>query len=202
MLGDFNGERKIVVALEGKGSRDPLDRPFAGRQVSAVGQGYRYAISLTCDWTELDSDAFVAEGKRIRGKKTPLSAAALKSLRDEHTRTIEPARAQAAEPCTLNAASATSSTKPAASRPTKSPLYGKPPRRGCRFNWEVRNQRGETKAQNELRAKARRPSTRTRIRIIEILRVDKNVILGDHFVKYAAQLLQFFITQRSRSNFA
>jgi hypothetical protein len=35
--------------------------------------------------------------KRIRGKKNPLSAAALKSLRDEHTRTIEPARAQAAE---------------------------------------------------------------------------------------------------------
>ena len=47
--------------------------------------------------TGLDSDAFVAEVKRIRGKKNPLSAAALKSLRDEHTRTIEPARAQAAE---------------------------------------------------------------------------------------------------------
>jgi len=47
--------------------------------------------------TELDSDAFVAEVKRIRGKKNPLSAAALKSLRDEHARTIEPARAQAAE---------------------------------------------------------------------------------------------------------
>lgn len=40
---------------------------------------------------------FVTEVKRIRGKKNPLSAAALKSLRDEHTRTIEPARAQAAE---------------------------------------------------------------------------------------------------------
>ena len=35
--------------------------------------------------------------KRIRGKKNPLSAAALKNLRDEYTRTIEPARAQAAE---------------------------------------------------------------------------------------------------------
>ena len=46
---------------------------------------------------ELDSDAFVVEVKRIRGKKNPLSAAALKSLRDEHTRTIEPARAQATE---------------------------------------------------------------------------------------------------------
>ena len=47
--------------------------------------------------TELDSDAFVAEVKRVRGKKHPLSAAALKSLRDEYARTIEPARAQAAE---------------------------------------------------------------------------------------------------------
>ncbi len=46
---------------------------------------------------ELDSDAFVTEVKRVRGKKNPLSAAALKSLRDEHTRTIEPARARAAE---------------------------------------------------------------------------------------------------------
>ena len=50
VLGDFNGERKIVVALEGKGPRDPLDRPFAGRRMSAVDQGYRYAINLTCDW--------------------------------------------------------------------------------------------------------------------------------------------------------
>jgi hypothetical protein len=46
--------------------------------------------------TELNSDTFIAEVKRIRGKKNPLSAAALKSLRVEHTRTIEPARAQAA----------------------------------------------------------------------------------------------------------
>jgi hypothetical protein len=35
--------------------------------------------------------------KRIRGKKNPVSAAGLKSLRDEYTRTIEPARAQASE---------------------------------------------------------------------------------------------------------
>jgi hypothetical protein len=47
--------------------------------------------------TELDSDAFVSEVKRIRGKKNPLSAGALKSLRDEHARTIEPVRAQAGE---------------------------------------------------------------------------------------------------------
>jgi hypothetical protein len=45
----------------------------------------------------LDSDAFVAEVKRIRGKKNPLTVAALKNLRDEHGRTIEPARVQSAK---------------------------------------------------------------------------------------------------------
>ena len=46
---------------------------------------------------DLDSDAFVAEVKKLRSKKNPLSVAALRSLRDEHARTIEPARIQAAE---------------------------------------------------------------------------------------------------------
>ncbi len=50
VLGDFNGQQKYVVAIEGKGPRDPLDRPFAGRRMSAVDQGYRYAINLPCDW--------------------------------------------------------------------------------------------------------------------------------------------------------
>lgn len=50
---------------------------------------------------ELDSDAFVAEVKRVRGKSKALSAAALKSLRDEYTRTIEPARALAAQSLAL-----------------------------------------------------------------------------------------------------
>ena len=39
--------------------------------------------------------------KRIRGKKQPLTAAGVKGLRDEYTRTIEPARALAAETLTL-----------------------------------------------------------------------------------------------------
>jgi hypothetical protein len=38
--------------------------------------------------------------RRIRGKKQPLTAVGLHALRDECTRTIEPARALAAE--TLN----------------------------------------------------------------------------------------------------
>ena len=33
------------------------------------------------------------EVKRIRGKKQPLSSASLHGLRDEYTRTLEPARA-------------------------------------------------------------------------------------------------------------
>jgi hypothetical protein len=50
--------------------------------------------------TELDSDTWVGEVKRIRGKKLPLTAARVHALRDEYTRTIEPTRALAAE--TLN----------------------------------------------------------------------------------------------------
>lgn len=51
VLGRFGGkEDEFIVALEGKGPRDPLDRPFGGRRLSAVEQGYRYAINLPCDW--------------------------------------------------------------------------------------------------------------------------------------------------------
>jgi hypothetical protein len=47
--------------------------------------------------TDLDSDTWAGEVKRIRGKKLPLSAAGVHALRDEYTRTIAPARALAAE---------------------------------------------------------------------------------------------------------
>ncbi len=47
VLGDFReGNERFIVALEGKGPIDPLDRPFAGRRMSAVDQGYRYAINF------------------------------------------------------------------------------------------------------------------------------------------------------------
>jgi hypothetical protein len=39
--------------------------------------------------------------KRIRGKKQPLTAAGVKGLRDEYTRTIAPARALAVETLAL-----------------------------------------------------------------------------------------------------
>ncbi|MGO9199693.1 MAG: Eco57I restriction-modification methylase domain-containing protein [Limisphaerales bacterium] len=51
VLGRFQkGKEQFVAVLEGKGPRDPLDRPFAGRRMSAVDQAYRYAINLPCDW--------------------------------------------------------------------------------------------------------------------------------------------------------
>lgn len=51
VLGRFSEtERRFVVAVEGKGPFDPLDRPHAGRRMSAVDQAYRYAINLPCDW--------------------------------------------------------------------------------------------------------------------------------------------------------
>jgi hypothetical protein len=49
----------------------------------------------------LDNDAFVAEVRKARGKKNPLSLAALRSLREEHTRTIVPAQALAREALVL-----------------------------------------------------------------------------------------------------
>jgi hypothetical protein len=51
VLGRFAaGKKKFIVAVEGKSTRDPLDRPFSGRRMSAVDQAYRYAINLPCDW--------------------------------------------------------------------------------------------------------------------------------------------------------
>ena len=39
-----------VVALEGKGPADPLDRPHGGRRLSAVEQALGYARDLRCEW--------------------------------------------------------------------------------------------------------------------------------------------------------
>jgi hypothetical protein len=51
VLGEFRpGSERFVATVEGKGPKDPLDRPHGGRKMSAVDQGYRYAINLRCDW--------------------------------------------------------------------------------------------------------------------------------------------------------
>ena len=69
-LGRFStagGQPEFVAVLEGKGPRDPLDRPFAGRKLSAVDQALRYAVNLVCDWylvTNLREIAPVPQGTR------------------------------------------------------------------------------------------------------------------------------------------
>ena len=51
VLGDFGtGTDTFTVALEGKGPKDPLERPSAGRRMPAADQAYGYAINLPCDW--------------------------------------------------------------------------------------------------------------------------------------------------------
>lgn len=51
VLGRFGQEgQRFIVVLEGKGTLDPLERPFGGRKVSAVDQAFKYAINLPCDW--------------------------------------------------------------------------------------------------------------------------------------------------------
>jgi len=56
VLGEFGGDKpRYVMALEGKGPKDPLDRPFGGRKLSAVDQAYDYAINLRCNWLTVTS---------------------------------------------------------------------------------------------------------------------------------------------------
>ena len=51
VLGEFGSEKpRSLAVLEGKGPKDPLDRPFGGRKLSAVDQAYDYAINLQCNW--------------------------------------------------------------------------------------------------------------------------------------------------------
>ena len=50
---------------------------------------------------KVDSDALVVEVKKLRGKSKPLTAAALKALREEDAHTLTPARVLATEALTL-----------------------------------------------------------------------------------------------------
>jgi hypothetical protein len=45
-----HGHRQFEIVVEGKGPRDPLDRPHGGRRRSAVEQVYDYAVGLGCNW--------------------------------------------------------------------------------------------------------------------------------------------------------
>jgi hypothetical protein len=62
----------------------------------------------------LNADAFIAEVRKARGRSRPLTAAGLKTLRDEHARTLAPCATPLPKPCPWNRSSATSSTPPTA----------------------------------------------------------------------------------------
>lgn len=81
----------------------------------------------------LDSDGFVAEVKKLRGKKNPLAAAALRSLRDEYTRTIEPARHLVAEALVLERRISDLVNEAYGLTPDEVICSGTPPRPACRF---------------------------------------------------------------------
>jgi hypothetical protein len=52
-LGRFtlaDGQADFVVVIDGKGPRDPLDRPFGSCKRSAVEQALQYAVNLQLDW--------------------------------------------------------------------------------------------------------------------------------------------------------
>lgn len=50
-FGRFGGaSEETIVVLEGKGPKDPLDIPFAGRKSSAVDQALKYAVNTPTDW--------------------------------------------------------------------------------------------------------------------------------------------------------
>ena len=45
-----DGRTDFIAVIEGKGPRDPLDRPFGSRKRSAVEQALQYAVNLQIDW--------------------------------------------------------------------------------------------------------------------------------------------------------
>ena len=54
--GPVEGDPSTVIAVvEMKGPADPLDMPYGGRRLSAVEQGFGYAIDLGCDWIMVSS---------------------------------------------------------------------------------------------------------------------------------------------------
>ena len=90
----------------GRGARRAALAGDHGGAATGPAHGARLAAGGIRDWEArqqiaepeaLDSDGFVAEVKRLRGKKLPLTAAGLQSLRGEYARSIEPARVLAAE---------------------------------------------------------------------------------------------------------
>jgi len=91
---ELAGCDRILVACR-NGCKEFPPRP------TAPPKGHVYAVEKPTkkldSLLDMDSDALLAEVKKIRGKKRPLTAAALQNLREEYSRSIEPARALAVE---------------------------------------------------------------------------------------------------------
>jgi hypothetical protein len=77
------------------------ENPLRANEIAAACLDLRRCVSLAGRLALLDCDSFIADVKKARGKKRPLSAAGLGNLRDEYGQSIEPARALAAEALNL-----------------------------------------------------------------------------------------------------
>ena len=105
-LGRFTADAAgFVAVLEGKGPRDPLDRPFAGRKRSTVEHSLNYAVQLKIDWylvTNLKEIRLFHKGTtrtRSSGSTWPgwRSVVDVKQLNEVHARNVLPLRANARE---------------------------------------------------------------------------------------------------------
>ena len=105
-LGRFAADAAgFVAVLEGKGPRDPLDRPFAGRKRSAVEHSLNYAVQLKIDWylvTNLKEIRLFHKGTtrtRSSGSTWPgwRSVLDVKQLNEEHARNVLSLRTSARE---------------------------------------------------------------------------------------------------------
>jgi hypothetical protein len=64
-FGVFDGSKNTFIAvLEGKGPRDPLDRPFAGRKRSAVEQSLQYHRTSLRTRRSFQSSAHLGQFRR------------------------------------------------------------------------------------------------------------------------------------------
>ncbi len=88
---EISASRLIEIAATQQETRDEiLDWLKIEHEIAEPNTKLQNAITL-------DSDSFIAEVRKLRGKKKPLSLAALRNLREEHEQTIVPGQARAHE---------------------------------------------------------------------------------------------------------
>ena len=86
------------------------------------------------DMATLDADTLVAEVKKARGKAKPLTVAGLKTLKEEHARSIVPLQALAAQARQLEQEVADLVNAAYGLTAEEIALCGEPPRRACPAN--------------------------------------------------------------------